>query len=64
MARTLKMVKHLVLPFDQKAQIWDPWRQLWNNCKDTNKLTLHNAFEDDSFNQGLFTTHPFVLDCK
>jgi len=30
MARTLKLVKHLVLPFDQKAQIWDPWRQLWN----------------------------------
>jgi len=43
---------------DQKAQIWDPWRQLW---KDTNK---HNAFEDDCSNQGSFTAHLFVLDCK
>jgi len=30
MVRKLKMVKHLDLPFDQKAQIWDPQRQLWN----------------------------------
>jgi len=33
MVRTLKMVKHLVLPFDQKAQSWVSWRQLWKELQ-------------------------------
>jgi len=30
----------------------------------TNSHILHNAFKDDGFNQGSFTAHLFVLDCK
>jgi len=49
MVRKLKMVKHLVLPFDQKAQSWVSWRQLWNELqRQTNSHTLDNAFENDA----------------
>jgi len=59
------MVNHLDLPFDECTNLGSMETTLKLTAKiPTNSHILHNAFEDDSFNQGSSTAHLFVLDCK